>query len=169
MSTLSARSEDYLKTIYKLQAERKVVRVKDLAQTLGVRSPTVVGVISGLKDSGFVEQEHYGYISLTKEGEGIAGTLVQNEDLLKAFFMEILNLDPAEADANACSIEHYITPVCRDRLVAFIKFLEVCGRGSPKWLDHFRHFILTGEPPPCDRCGEGDPEEEKKCEKTQAS
>ncbi|HPD98055.1 MAG TPA: metal-dependent transcriptional regulator, partial [Synergistales bacterium] len=76
MSTLSARSEDYLKTIYKLQAERKVVRVKDLAQTLGVRSPTVVGVISGLKDSGYVDQEHYGYISLTKEGEDIAGTLV---------------------------------------------------------------------------------------------
>ncbi|MDO9508265.1 MAG: metal-dependent transcriptional regulator [Thermovirgaceae bacterium] len=165
MSTLSARSEDYLKTIYKLQSERKVVRVKDLAVTLGVRSPTVVGVISGLKDSGLVDQEHYGYISLTGAGEKLARTLVQNEELLKSFFREILDLGPDEAEANACSIEHYITPTCRERLVAFIRFLEVCGKGSPKWLDHFRHFLHTGEPPPCDRCGEMLPGEEKKCTK----
>lgn len=165
MSTLSARSEDYLKTIYKLESERKVVRVKDLAQTLGVRSPTVVGVLSGLKDSGLVEQEHYGYISLTPAGEELARSLVLNEDLLKSFFLEILNLEPEEADVNACSIEHYITPVCRERLVAFIRFLEVCGRGSPKWLDHFRQFVLTGEPPPCDRCGEALPGDGRSCEK----
>lgn len=165
MSTLSARSEDYLKTIYKLQAERKVVRVKDLALTLGVRSPTVVGVISGLKESGFVEQEHYGYISLTHEGEARAGELVKNEVLLKSFFQEILNLGPEEAEANACNVEHYITANCRERLVDFIRFLEVCGHGSPKWLDHFRQFVLTGEPPPCDKCGEMPSEEDKKCAK----
>lgn len=161
MSTLSARSEDYLKTIYKLQSEQKVVRVKDLALTLGVRSPTVVGVISGLKDSGLVDQEHYGYISLTVSGEVIAADLVRNEELLKSFFREILKLEPGEAEANACSIEHYITPTCRERLVAFIRFLEGCGHASPKWLDHFRFFLLTGERPPCDRCGEMPPEGSK--------
>lgn len=165
MSTLSARSEDYLKTIYKLQSEHKVVRVKDLALTLGVRSPTVVGVISGLKESGLVEQEHYGYISLTPAGEERAGTLVQNEFLLKSFFQEILNLEPEEAEVNACSVEHYITSNCRERLVDFIRFLEVCGHGSPKWLDHFKLFVLTGEPPPCDRCGEMPQAEDKKCPK----
>jgi len=165
MTVLSARSEDYLNAIYKLQAERKVVRVKDLASVLGVRSPTVVGVISGLKDSGFVDQEHYGYISLTTRGEDLAKSLVLNEDLLKKFFEEILSLTPDEAGVNACSVEHYITPTCRERFVSFIRFLEVCGRGTPKWLDHFRHFVLTGEPPPCDRCGDLLSGEEGKCEK----
>lgn len=163
MSNLSARSEDYLKTIYKLQSEQKVVRVKDLALTLGVRSPTVVGVLTGLKESGLVEQEHYGYISLTVDGEACAGRLVHNEALLKSFFQEILNLDPEESETNACKIEHYITPNCRERLVDFIRFLEVCGNGSPKWLDHFKQFVLTGEPPPCDRCSEMPPGEDKKC------
>jgi len=165
MSTLSARSEDYLKTIYKLQSERKVVRVKDLALTLGVRSPTVVGVIYGLKESGLVEQEHYGYISLTGTGVERARTLVENEVLLKSFFQEILNLGSEEAEINACSVEHYITSNCRGRLVDFIRFLEVCGHGSPKWLDHFKLFVLTGEPPPCDRCGEMPSGEDKKCTK----
>lgn len=165
MSNLSARSEDYLKAIFKLQEEKKVVRVKDLAQCLGVRSPTVVGVISGLKESGLVDQEHYGYISLTPEGDTLARSLIQNEDLLRSFFEEVLSLDTGEAGLNACNIEHYITPTCRERLVSFIKFLEICGRGSPKWLDHFRHFVLTGEPPPCDRCGEILPGDGKRCEK----
>ncbi len=40
---LTARGEDYLKTIYKLLKERKVVRVKDLSVIMEVRAPTVVG------------------------------------------------------------------------------------------------------------------------------
>ena len=165
MSNLSARSEDYLKAIFKLQEEKKVVRVKDLAQCLDVRSPTVVGVISGLKESGLVDQEHYGYISLTSEGDALARSLVQNEDILRSFFEEVFSLDSEEAGLNACNIEHYITPTCRERLVSFIKFLEICGRGSPKWLGHFRHFVLTGEPPPCDSCSEMLPGDGKACEK----
>lgn len=165
MSKLSARSEDYLKAILKLQDQKKVVRVKDLAQCLGVRSPTVVGVVSGLKESGLVDQEHYGYIFLTPKGKAAARTLVQNEDLLRTFFEEVLNLDSEEAVQNACNVEHFITPTCRERLVSFIKFLEICGRGAPKWLDHFRHFALTGEQPPCDRCGDDFPGEKRGCEK----
>lgn len=154
MLQLTARNEDYLKTIYKLEAENKVVRVKDLAASLGVRSPTVVGSIAPLKDAGLVEQEHYGYISLTGSGRHLAGSLVEREHLLKAFFVKILGLGEKEADANACSIEHYITPLCRERLVGFIRFLDQCSDGTPKWLEHFRYFLETGEKPSCDRCGD---------------
>ncbi len=164
MTEISARSEisqGYIQTA----VPKESCGVKDLASVLGVRSPTVVGVISGLKEGGLVEQEHYGYISLTASGENLARSLVQNEDLLKEFFVEVLSLNPDEAGKNACSVEHYITPTCRERLVSFIRFLDVCGRGSPKWLDHYRHFVLTGEPPPCDRCGDLLPGEEKQCEK----
>ncbi len=154
MLALTARNEDYLKTIYKLETENKVVRVKDLATGLGVRSPTVVGSIAPLKDAGLVEQEYYGYISLTEKGRGIAKSLVERERLLKTFFVKILGLDEKEADSNACSIEHYITPLCRERLVGFIRFLDQCSEGTPKWLDHFRYYLRTGEKPPCDRCGE---------------
>lgn len=165
MSKLSARSEDYLKAILRLQDRKKVVRVKDLAQLLGVRSPTVVGVVSGLKEGGLVDQEHYGYISLTPEGRVVAETLLQNEELLRTFFEEVLNLDSEEATQNACNVEHFITPTCRERFVSFIRFLEICGRGAPKWLDHFRYYTLTGEPPPCDRCGEIFPGDRRGCEK----
>jgi DtxR family Mn-dependent transcriptional regulator len=154
MSALTARNEDYLKTIYKLETENKVVRVKDLATGLGVRSPTVVGSIAPLKDAGLVRQEHYGYISLTEKGRELAESLVERERLLKTFFVKILGLDENEAGINACSIEHYITPLCRKRLVSFIRFLDQCSDGTPKWLEHFRYFLRTGEKPRCDRCGE---------------
>jgi DtxR family Mn-dependent transcriptional regulator len=162
MSELTARNEDYLKTIYKLEAENKVVRVKDLAAGLGVRSPTVVGSIAPLKDADLVEQEYYGYISLTGKGRGLAQSLVERERLLKTFFIKILGLEEEEAGLNACSIEHYITPLCRERLVGFIRFLDQCSEGTPKWLEHFRYFLQTGEKPPCDRCGEtmGGPQEQ---------
>jgi len=160
MATLTARNEDYLKTIYKLESERKVVRVKDLAQALGVRSPTVVGSVSSLKDSGLVEQEHYGYIALTPAGAARARELVERERLLKDFFQRILDLDEDQAVKNACSIEHYITPLCRKRFVEFIQFLEMCEKGVPTWLEHFKTFLTTGEKPPCDHCNASCPDTE---------
>lgn len=152
MSYLTARNEDYLKTIYKLQEENKVVRVKNLATSLGVRSPTVVGSIAPLKEAGLVKQEHYGYISLTEGGRDVAGSLVERELLLKTFFSKILGLEEEEAKVNACNIEHYITPLCRERFVDFIRFLEKCSEGTPKWLEHFRIFLKTGKKPSCDGC-----------------
>jgi len=152
MERLTARSEDYLKTIYKLEKENKVVRVKDLAQALGVKSPTVVGSLSALKEAGLVIQGSYGYVSLSDEGKTLAEVLINREKILMDFFEKILNLDIDEAKTNACRVEHYITPACRERLVSFIKFLAHCQYGVPRWLEHFKEFIETGEKPVCDNC-----------------
>ncbi|AER67161.1 iron (metal) dependent repressor, DtxR family [Thermovirga lienii DSM 17291] len=152
MERLTARSEDYLKTIYKLEQENKVVRVKDLAQALGVKSPTVVGSLYGLKEAGLVIQGSYGYVTLSDEGKVLAEELIGRERILVDFFEKILNLGEEEARTNACSIEHYITPACRERLISFIKFLSHCHYGSPRWLEHFKEFVETGEKPQCDNC-----------------
>ena len=65
MSGLTPRKEDYIKAIYKLSERNRAVRIKDIAQVMGVRAPTVVGIVSMLKEDGYVEQEPYGYLELT--------------------------------------------------------------------------------------------------------
>lgn len=155
MSELTPRSEDYLKTIYKLQLESKEVCVKDLARSMGVRAPTVVGALSSLKEGGYVQQKHYGTLSLTEEGRQIAKRLIEREELLVAFFSEVLDLDEEEARKNACSIEHYITPLCLKRFVDFIRVLATCNRGRPRWMDRFSDLVRTGEVSKCDCFPEG--------------
>lgn len=146
---LTARGEDYLKTIYKLLKERKVVRVKDLSLIMDVKAPTVVGILGSLKGRGYVQQEPYGYLTLTEEGNALAERLVEKEVSIRDFLSEVLGLDEAEAENNACAMEHYISPTCLERFLAFIRFVDLCERGRPRWLEQFRLFVETGESRPC--------------------
>ena len=146
---LTARGEDYLKTIYKLQKESKVVRVKDLSAIMGVKAPTVVGILSSLKAKGYVRQEPYGYLTLTDEGDKMASHLVEKEVSIRDFLLEVLGLEEEEAELNACAMEHGISPKCLERFLAFIRFIGLCEWGKPRWLEQFRLFVETGESRPC--------------------
>ncbi|MGB4147291.1 MAG: metal-dependent transcriptional regulator, partial [Acetomicrobium sp.] len=145
MSRLTPRKEDYIKAIYKLSERNRAVRIKDIAQVMGVRAPTVVGIVSMLKEDGYVEQEPYGYLELTALGREKAKTLIQKEQLIYKFFEDVLELPSDEAKDNACAIEHYISPICLERFLSFIEFLSTCPHAKPKFLEHFRKFINDGD------------------------
>ena len=57
--------EDYLETIYELDQGKKVVRVKDIAQSLGVKMPTVTRMLKTLRDRELVAYQKYEYVELT--------------------------------------------------------------------------------------------------------
>ena len=145
MSGLTPRKEDYIKAIYKLSERNRAVRVKDIAQVMGVRAPTVVGIVSMLKEDGYVEQEPYGYLELTALGREKAKALIHREQLIYKFFEDVLKLPSDEAKDNACAIEHYISPICLERFLSFIEFLSTCPHAKPKFLEHFRKFINDGD------------------------
>ncbi len=143
--TITARCEDYLKSIWRLQKERKVVRVKDVAALMGVKAPTVVGILSGLKDRGLVHQEPYGYLVLSPEGEELAEELLEKERLLRDFFGIVLRMAPDEAERNSCAIEHYVTPEGYERFQVFLKFLSQCVESRARWVRHFHQFLESGK------------------------
>lgn len=93
MARYSQSEEDYLETLYLLQQENKVARVKDVAQALDVKMPSVVAAIRSLSEKGLVEQEKYGHIELTKEGIKVGKDVYKRHQLLYAFFHEVLGLD----------------------------------------------------------------------------
>ena len=60
--------EDYLEAIFTLSEEKRIVRVKDIAQRLGVKMPTVTNMLKTLGQQGFIDYEKYEYLELTKKG-----------------------------------------------------------------------------------------------------
>src|SRR6056297_840265 len=120
---ITARGEDYLKAIYRLQEERKVVRVKDLAGVMEVKAPTEVGILTNLKERDLVQQEPYGYLILSPNGEKLALELIKKEELLRDFFFRVLRMDAEQAEEKSCAIEHYVTPEGYDRFQVFLRFL----------------------------------------------
>ena len=69
---VSKSLEEYLKTIYIIQKQRKMPRVTDIATKMQCSKPSVNKSLKILKEENLVNYEPYGRIELTQEGKRLA-------------------------------------------------------------------------------------------------
>ena len=141
---LTPTMEDYLEAIYNLSQEKRVVRVKDIAKRLGVKMPTVTSMLKTLGEKGMIDHEKYEYLELTGKGFDIGSQIDQRHQILKTFLTDILQIDHAQADEDACKMEHAVSPATLERIVEFMSFIENCPRGGNDWLDFFSEYRKHG-------------------------
>lgn len=141
---LSASLEDYLEVIFHLEQSNRVARAKDIADQMNVQRASVTGALKALAGRGLVNYSPYSYITLTVAGRDIARDVIRRHDTLKEFFITALHLNPEEAEANACRIEHAIAPMAVDRLVRFLEFINICPRTGLDWFDAFARYCQRG-------------------------
>ena len=98
-------AENYLETIYMLSLEHPYVRSIDIATELSFSKPSVSVAMKKLRESGYIEVDKEGYISLLPAGEEIARRIYERHKLLTQFFIH-LGVSPDVAAADACKIEH---------------------------------------------------------------
>ena len=141
---LSSTMEDYLEAIFNLEKDKKAVRVKDIAQKMDVKLPTVTSMLNALAGRGLVNHEKYEYVELTAKGKRIAKDVFHRHVVLRDFLSDILNVDAKTADEDACKMEHAVSPVTLDRFVKFMEFVEDCPRGGSDWLQRFDEYQQHG-------------------------
>lgn len=134
---LSESLEDYLETIYLLVQEGMAARSRDIAARMNVAPPSVTGALQALAERELVKYAPYEAITLTARGEKAARRVVQRHHALKDFFVKVLAIDPQEADACACKMEHAVSKNILDRLVGFAEFVEACPLAGKRWLHGF--------------------------------
>ena len=143
---ISSNMEDYLEAIALLQKEKGIARVSDIGRLLQVKKPSVNAALATLAKSNLILHEKYRTVELTKEGRRIAGDVQERHDTVFKFLSGILEINEKIAQADACKIEHSISPVTFDRLTKFIHFVETGLNGeSPQWLKSFKHYLKTGK------------------------
>ncbi|HHX97072.1 MAG TPA: metal-dependent transcriptional regulator [Clostridia bacterium] len=148
----SQSEEDYLEAIYLIELKNKVVRVKDVAESVGVTMPSVVSAIRSLSEKGLVEQEQYGHIELTLKGRKVARDVYERHKTLYTFFHQFLGLEAAIAEKDACLMEHHLSPETRQRLLKVLEYVQGCE--EVLFLERLWHFIETGDRlGPCSGCG----------------
>ncbi|OHD56422.1 MAG: hypothetical protein A2Y33_15645 [Spirochaetes bacterium GWF1_51_8] len=113
--------EDYLETVYLIIRDNKVARVKDVAERLGVKKPSVITALKELESRKLIVHEKYGYIDLTDNGSKEASLIYSRHVLLKSFLTELLGVPEEVAENEACSMEHVLSPETFVRLEGFIK------------------------------------------------
>lgn len=98
-------AENYLETILSLHETKGLVRSIDIANHLHFSKPSVSVAMKKLRESGYIEVDKEGYISLLPAGEEIARRIYERHKLLTQFFIH-LGVSPDVAAADACKIEH---------------------------------------------------------------
>ena len=98
-------AENYLEAILSLRERHGMVRSIDIANELHFSKPSVSVAMKKLRESGYVEMDKDGLISLLPAGEEIARRIYERHQLLTRFFT-YLGVSPEVAAADACKIEH---------------------------------------------------------------
>ena len=117
---LTARTTDYLETIYLISLDHDTVGVSQVAAERDVTIPTARSAIGRLKKAGYVRQERYGKIVLTEAGLARAKTVYRTHRVLFRFLHDVLGVESREADPEACRLEHGLSENTLSRLVRFL-------------------------------------------------
>ena len=118
-------AENYLETILSLHETQGLVRSIDIANHLHFSKPSVSVAMKKLRESGYIEMDKEGFISLLPAGEEIARRIYERHKLLTEFFTR-LGVSPEGAAADACKIEHDLSEE------TFQKIKEHAMGGMPK-------------------------------------
>lgn len=105
---LHESGEDYLETILRLREEKGQVRSIDVAGALSVSKPSVSVAMKKLRDSGHIEMDDSGLLTLTAEGEAVAQRIYERHRVIAKMLMG-LGVEPETAAREACKIEHDIS------------------------------------------------------------
>jgi DtxR family transcriptional regulator, Mn-dependent transcriptional regulator len=137
-STFTQSQEDYLKALYHLHGDTRPVPTRELAQRLGISSPSVSEMVNRLEAQGLVEHDRYRGQQLTREGRKVALELVRHHRLLEMFLVQVLGYSWDEVHEEAERLEHVISERMEQRI------FDLLGRPE---LDPHGHAIpsLTGK------------------------
>lgn len=127
--------DDYLKAILELGgAEDARVATNALAGRLGVRTPSVTGMLQKLavQRPALVLYEKHRGVRLTAAGKRRAWELVRHHRLLELFLHDVLQYSWDEVHEEAERLEHFISERFEDRVAAIL--------GDPK-IDPHGHAI----------------------------
>jgi DtxR family Mn-dependent transcriptional regulator len=123
--------EMYMKAIYRLEREGSGVTTSAMATELGVSAASVSGMLKKLASEGYIEHEARGAIKLTRKGLEVAVAVVRRNRLAERLLTDVLGMPWDEVYAEACILEHAITPKLEERLVEVLGDPQTCPHGHP--------------------------------------
>ncbi len=131
-SAFTRAQEDYLKALYLLHGHQRPVPTRELAQRLGISSPSVSEMVARLTAQGLVEHDRYRGQQLTRDGRKVALELVRHHRLLEMFLVQVLGYSWDEVHDEAERLEHVMSERMEQRI------FELLGRPE---LDPHGHAI----------------------------
>ena len=96
------------------------IPIAAIAAALDVSVPSANEMIRKLDSRGLLAYEPYHGVRLSEAGYGIAGQVLRTRRLWATFLADHLGFSPADADEQACHLEHATMPEAANRLANFL-------------------------------------------------
>lgn len=109
-------AQDYLREIYKLQAESERVTTTALARRMGVTAPSASAMVKKLAALGLVDHALYRGVRLTQSGERIALELLRHHRLLELYLAQSLEIGLDAVHSEADRLEHALSEELERRI-----------------------------------------------------
>ena len=137
---LSMSAENYLLSIYRLDEQDTRVTLTVLSEHLktlpvdegmGTSLPSVGGMIRRMVREGLLENTPQKDVVLTNLGRKSAESIVRRHRLAERLVVDLLGLDLHLAHIEAHRLEHAISPILEEKIVAALNNPGTCPFGHP--------------------------------------
>src|SRR3712207_4369427 len=123
--------EEYLQTIVWLQEAGLPMTGANVARAMQVSAPTVHEMIGRLERDGYVRRDESKRLEFTPEGREHAEGIVRRHRLIERFLTDVLGIPWDEVHEEAERLEHAMSPVLEERMLAAIGDAKTCPHGHP--------------------------------------
>jgi DtxR family Mn-dependent transcriptional regulator len=128
---ISLTEENYLKALYRLSQEKQEIVVKDIAESLNIKMPTVNSMVKKLAEKKFIKYEKYKAIELTDKGRKQALTILRKHRLTELFLTKVMSLGWEEVHDIAEQVEHIQSDRFFDRVDEMLGHPQFDPHGEP--------------------------------------
>jgi DtxR family Mn-dependent transcriptional regulator len=123
--------EEYLETLYWLYEARLPMTGANVARARQLSAPTVHEMIGRLERDGYITRAGDRTISFTDSGREHAEEMVRRHRLIERFLTDVLHIPWDEVHEEAERLEHAMSPVLQERMLAAIGDAVTCPHGHP--------------------------------------
>jgi DtxR family transcriptional regulator, Mn-dependent transcriptional regulator len=130
-STATVAEEEYLQSLFWLQEAGLPMTGANLARAMQLSAPTVHEMIVRLERDGYITRGRDRAISFTGSGAEHAEGIVRRHRLIERFLTDVLGVPWDEVHEEAERLEHAMSPVLEERMLAAIGDAKTCPHGHP--------------------------------------
>ena len=123
--------EEYLQTIFWLEEAGLPITAANVARAMQVSAPTVHEMVGRLEGDGYVRRREDKSLEFTDSGREHAAGVVRRHRLIERFLTDVLGIPWDEVHEEAERLEHAMSPVLEERMLAAIGDAKTCPHGHP--------------------------------------
>jgi DtxR family transcriptional regulator, iron-dependent repressor len=129
--TATVAEQEYLETLFWLYEAGLPMTGANIARAMQLSPPTVHEMVGRLERDGYITRGSDKVISFTENGREHAEAIVRRHRLIERFLTDVLGIPWDEVHEEAERLEHAMSPVLEERMLAAIGDARTCPHGHP--------------------------------------